>query len=238
MSIEYVLMIALVMYVFYHFVCRCNRVEGLSECGQALQSMCGYTAGSGSCKDCNACVSRAKSNYKSSKELRDVGCSVKTLKEFCSLPEQQQENTLYLINDGELKDDGKAKLMEILGKYRSGLIKNTTKKFELLFGISNGSDYMEINIDDLEIDNLSWHLYDGVDFGSSYIGRSPQSQLDFLNVSLSYYLIGGYHKFHMFIQKYTSDGLEPPIIINFTDDPNKPDDYTKEYDIKFSYYLC
>ena len=31
MRVEHVLMFALVMFVFYHFMCRCNRVEGIDN---------------------------------------------------------------------------------------------------------------------------------------------------------------------------------------------------------------
>ena len=34
MSIEHVLMFALVVFVFYHFMCRCNRVEGFEDCSK------------------------------------------------------------------------------------------------------------------------------------------------------------------------------------------------------------
>ena len=30
MSVEHVLMFALIVFVFYHFMCGCNRVEGVS----------------------------------------------------------------------------------------------------------------------------------------------------------------------------------------------------------------
>jgi hypothetical protein len=231
MSVEHVLMFILIAFVFYHFMYRCNRVEALGteviNCHRVLRSECGHTAGS--CADCNDCINKAN---------LPPQCQYETIGEFCSLPEQQQENTLYLINDEVLKQDGKDKLMEILGKYMSGLMNGEEKKLKLKFGISNGYDDININIDDLQIG----YSADESIVMDGHIGQSPQSELDFLNVFLSYYLMDGYrNKFHMFeffIQKYTSDGLEPPIIINFTDDPNGTDDYTKKYNIKFSYYLC
>lgn len=238
MSIEHVLMLALVMYVFYHFMCRCNRVEGLSKCAQALQSLCGYTAGSGSCKDCNKCVS---SNYKSSKELRDVGCSVKTLKEFCSLPEQQQVNTLYLFNDGQLKDDGKAKLMEILREYTIGRQRGNYKNFKLQFGISNGLDTTIINIANLEkeySDNSikiygSASIYHGDKF-KNYGTFSLQYSLPNEDLNEEEYFV---------IQLYDNNIYGNNIgdyLINITAYPetNDPVKVLNDYNIKFSYYLC
>jgi len=223
MSIEHVLMFALVVFVFYHFMCRCNRVEGVINCHQVLSSTCGYTAGSGSCADCNDCLSQNKGKFD------DVGCWYKTAGEFCSLPEQQQENTLYLLNDGELKEDGKAKLMEILGKYRSGLMNGEDNELRLRFGISNGYDNININIDDLRIvygDN-SINMYGDPNLGPEVDGT----------LGLAYYLVGKYQYISMIIYAKESGNQKEYLSINLSDEPDW-DDFTKEHSIKFSYYLC
>lgn len=220
LSVEQVLLFALVVFVFYHFMRRCNRVEGLSKCGNKLKSVCGHTAGSGSCEDCKICL---KNNWNAFTDPQ-VGCSQITVDEFCSLPEQQQENTLHLINDGDLNADGKAKLMEILGEAWLEIFrKGVWAELQLNFGISNGYDNM--NIDDLRIE-----------YGDNVIniyGDIPEVDG---TLSLTYYLVDKYQYISMIINQ--TDKQKEYLSINLSDDPNKPDDYTKEYNVKFSYYIC
>lgn len=231
LSVEHVLMFALVMFIFYHFMCRCNRVEGLTECGQALQDRCGHTAGSGSCKDCNECLSKYWEDF------NRAGCTEKSFNEFCSLPEQQQENTLYLFNDGKLKDDGKAKLMEILREYTIGRQRGDNKDFKLKFGISNGSDIIIADVANFLID------------------ADPENGGNTIKIlgTVSKYSGGDFKYYDTFNLEYTLPNDEYFVIQLYDNNINDyliditalRDPKTKDsvkvldgYSIKFSYYLC
>ena len=233
MSIEHVLMFALVVFVFYHFMYRCNRVEGLSECEAELQFLCGRQnyAKRDSCKEgaCDECI---HNNWNA---LEDKGCSKKTVDEFCPLPEQHNG---YLIKGGELKDDGKAKLMEVLGKYRSSLMKGLPKKLDIHFGICHTCDgYDNINISNLII-QLEGGPFDRVNiygdipeldgtFSFVYQAKMPDPKTPRENYQ--------YISMDIIAQ---GEEYNEIVSINLSDNPSIPDDYTKEYNIGFSYYLC
>tara|TARA_B100000674_G_scaffold97694_1_gene70461 strand:- start:3237 stop:3842 length:606 start_codon:yes stop_codon:yes gene_type:complete len=201
-------------------------VEGLSECDIKLKSMCGYTAGSGSCKDCNECLLQ-NWNY-----FSGVGCSQKTFYEFCSLPEQQQENTLSLYNDIDGTMIGKDKLMEILREYTSSLMKHEDKKLKLKFEILNGPDSMEINIANLakEYKDNSIKMYG----------------------SASNYHNGTFEKYNLFSLEYGNEDkdrseyflfeltdIHGENLITIADNSITTTQSGKiGYHINFSYYLC